>query len=143
MDQRSSQLSNYFWSLKKGRPRIKCVVIPTPFTQFVCKYPQIKAESLHLKHILIFVVVHRATVMKTVHIYVDLPVCTYIYVLPSSRIRTHTLSSICSRAHVGCAVQASCLSCEVLLLLSAIDLNTLRASAPGSSRGSELLYPAL
>ena len=29
------------------------VLIPTPFTRFGCKHPQIKAESLHLKHILI------------------------------------------------------------------------------------------
>ena len=46
-------LSNYFWSLKKWKAHIKCVVIPTPFTWFGCKYPQIKAQSLHLKHILI------------------------------------------------------------------------------------------
>ena len=29
------------------------VVIPTPFTRFGCKYPQIKAENLNLTHILI------------------------------------------------------------------------------------------
>ena len=29
-----------------------CIVTPTPFTLFGCKYPQIKAESLHLKHIM-------------------------------------------------------------------------------------------
>ena len=29
-----------------------CVVIPTLFTRFGCKYPQIKAERLHLKPIL-------------------------------------------------------------------------------------------
>ena len=38
-----SQLYNYFWFLKNGRPHIKCV----QFTWFRCKYPQIKAESLH------------------------------------------------------------------------------------------------
>ena len=53
MEQLSSQLSNYFWSLKRWKAHIKCVVIPTPFTWFGCKYPQIKAQSLHLKHILI------------------------------------------------------------------------------------------
>ena len=31
-------------------PHIKCVGITTPFTRFGCKYPQIKAECLHLKH---------------------------------------------------------------------------------------------
>ena len=29
------------------------MLIPTPFTGFGCKYPQLKAESLHLRHILI------------------------------------------------------------------------------------------
>ena len=53
MEQLSSKLSNYFWSLKKGGSHIKCVVIPTAFTRFGCKYSQIKAESLHLKHIMI------------------------------------------------------------------------------------------
>ena len=33
-------------ALKKGKPHIKCAVIPTPFTRFGCEYPQIKAESL-------------------------------------------------------------------------------------------------
>ena len=45
-------LSHYFWSLKKWEAHIETVVIPTPFIWFVCKYPQIKAESLQLKHIL-------------------------------------------------------------------------------------------
>jgi len=46
-------LSNYFWFLKKEVPHIKCVVIPTAFTWCGCKFPQIKAESLLLKHIMI------------------------------------------------------------------------------------------
>ena len=45
-------LSHYFRSLKKWEAHIETVVIPTPFTWFGCKYPQIKAESLHIKHIL-------------------------------------------------------------------------------------------
>ena len=32
----------------RGNKHIQCVVIPTPFTWFGCKYPHIKAESLHL-----------------------------------------------------------------------------------------------
>ena len=52
MEQLSNQLSLYFWSLKKWEAHIQTVVIPTPFTYFECKYPQIKAESLQLKHIL-------------------------------------------------------------------------------------------
>ena len=51
-DHSSGHLSNYFWTLKKGGPLPKCLVIPTPFTWFGCKYIQIKAQSLHLKHIL-------------------------------------------------------------------------------------------
>ena len=39
-----------FGPLKSGRHIT--VLIPTPFTWFGCKYPQIKAESLQLKHIL-------------------------------------------------------------------------------------------
>ncbi len=31
---------------------MQTVVIPTPFTGFGCKYPQINADSLKLKHIL-------------------------------------------------------------------------------------------
>ncbi len=31
---------------------MQTVVIPTPFTLFGCKYPQIKPDSLQLKHIL-------------------------------------------------------------------------------------------
>ena len=45
-------LSHYFWSLKKWEAHIETVVIPTPFTWFGCKYPQIKAESLHIKYML-------------------------------------------------------------------------------------------
>ena len=52
MEQLSSQLSHYLWSLKKWEAHIETVVIPIPFTWFGCKYPQIKAESLQLKHIL-------------------------------------------------------------------------------------------
>ena len=48
MEQLSSQLSHYLWSLKKWEAHIETVVIPTPFTWFGCKYPQIKAVSLHL-----------------------------------------------------------------------------------------------
>ncbi len=47
-----SQLSHYFWSLNKWEAHMQTVVIPTPFTWFGCKYPQIKADSLQLKHIL-------------------------------------------------------------------------------------------
>ncbi len=45
-------LSHYFWSLNKWEEHMQTVVIPTPFTWFGCKYPQIKADSLQLKHIL-------------------------------------------------------------------------------------------
>ncbi len=45
-------LSHYFWSLNKCEAHMQTVVIPTPFTWFGCKYPQIKADSLQLKHIL-------------------------------------------------------------------------------------------
>ncbi len=44
-------LSHYFWSLNKWEAHMQTVVIPTPFTWFGCKYPQIKADSLQLKHI--------------------------------------------------------------------------------------------
>ncbi len=40
------------WSLNKWEAHMQTVVIPTPFTWFGCKYPQIKADSLQLKHIL-------------------------------------------------------------------------------------------
>ncbi len=36
----------------KWEAHMQTVVIPTPFTWFGCKYPQIKADSLQLKHIL-------------------------------------------------------------------------------------------
>ncbi len=45
-------LPHYFWSLNKWEAHMQTVVIPTPFTWFGCKYPQIKADSLQLKHIL-------------------------------------------------------------------------------------------
>ncbi len=45
-------LSHYFWSLNKWEAHMQTVVIPTPFTWFGCKYPQIKPDSLQLKHIL-------------------------------------------------------------------------------------------
>ena len=53
-----------------------------PFTRFECKHPQIKAESLHLKHILLLlhfksiVVVYRAKMMESISvpIYMDLTV---------------------------------------------------------------------
>ncbi len=45
-------LSHYFWSLNKWEAHMQTVVITTPFTWFGCKYPQIKADSLQLKHIL-------------------------------------------------------------------------------------------
>ena len=45
-------LSKYFWSLKKWEAPVENVAIPTPFTWFGCKYPQIKAECLHLKQVL-------------------------------------------------------------------------------------------
>ena len=41
------KMSKYRRSLKKGRPRINYAV------HQICQYPQIKAESLHLKHILV------------------------------------------------------------------------------------------
>ncbi len=53
MEQLRSQLSHYFWSLNKWEAHMQTVVIPTPFTWFGCKYPQIKADSLQLKHILL------------------------------------------------------------------------------------------
>ncbi len=37
----------------KWEAHMQTVVIPTPFTWFGCKYPQIKADSLQLKHILL------------------------------------------------------------------------------------------
>ncbi len=45
-------LSHYFWSLNKWEAHMQTVVIPTPFTWFGCKYSQIKADSVQLKHIL-------------------------------------------------------------------------------------------
>ena len=42
-----------FLIFQKGGLHMKCVVMPTPFSQLGCKYPQIKAESLQLKHIMI------------------------------------------------------------------------------------------
>ncbi len=49
---------------------MQTVVIPTPFTWFRCKYPQIKADSLQLKHILFvsksIVVVYRAKNVRIV-----------------------------------------------------------------------------
>ena len=39
-------LSHYFWSFKKWEAHIETVLIPTPFTWFGCKYPQIKAERI-------------------------------------------------------------------------------------------------
>ncbi len=47
---------------------MQTVVIPTPFTWFGCKYPQIKADSLQLKHILLktIVVVYRAKNVRIV-----------------------------------------------------------------------------
>ena len=60
-------LSHYLWSLKKWEAHIETVVIPTPFTWFGCKYPQMKAEStscsFHFKSI---VVVYRAKKMRIV-----------------------------------------------------------------------------
>ncbi len=41
-----------FWSLNKWEAHMQTVVIPTPFNLIGCKYPQIKADSLQLKHIL-------------------------------------------------------------------------------------------
>ena len=46
-------LSHYLWSLKKWEAHLEAIVIPTPFPWFGCKYRQIKAESLHMKHILV------------------------------------------------------------------------------------------
>ncbi len=64
-------LSHYFWSLNKWEAHMQTVVIPTPFTWFGCKYPQIKADSLQLKHIRSFhlksiVVVYRAKNVRIV-----------------------------------------------------------------------------
>lgn len=46
MEQLRSQLPNYFWSLNKWKAHLQIVAIPTAFTWFGCKYPQIKADSL-------------------------------------------------------------------------------------------------
>ncbi len=51
MEQLRSQLSHYFWSFNKWEAHMQ-TVIPTPFTWFGCKYAQIKADRLQLKHIL-------------------------------------------------------------------------------------------
>ncbi len=64
-------LSHYFWSLNKWEAHMQTVIIPTPFTWFGCKYPQIKADSLQLKHIFSFhlksiVVVYRAKNVRIV-----------------------------------------------------------------------------
>ncbi len=64
-------LSHYFWSLNKWEAHMQTVVIPTPFTWFGCKCPQIKADSLQLKHILFvslksIVVVYRAKNVRIV-----------------------------------------------------------------------------
>lgn len=63
--------------LKNGA-HIHVVVIPAPFTWFECKYPQIKAESRHVKHILFhfesIVVVYRAKNCVNVQIFMGLTV---------------------------------------------------------------------
>lgn len=64
--------------------------------------------------------------------------CVCVCVASSCIFSAHSCF-ICSHAHVGCG---SCLSCEVLFLLFAIDLNTLWASTPGTRCGSKLLYPS-
>ena len=88
MEQLSSQLSHYLWSLKKWEAHVETVVIPTPFTWFGCKYPQIKAESLQLKDI--FVVVYRAKKMRIVSMSQYL--WTWLYMITSSQ--DQRLSSI-------------------------------------------------
>ena len=58
-----------FGPLKMGGTYRNCCVIPTPFTWFGCKYPQIKAGSLQLKHIFNYksiVVVYRAKKIRIV-----------------------------------------------------------------------------
>ncbi len=56
MEHLRSQLSHYFWSLNKWEAHMQTVVIPTPFTWFGCKYPQIKADSLQFKaHLVRFI----------------------------------------------------------------------------------------
>ncbi len=63
MEQLRSQLSHYFWSLNKREAHMQTVVIPTPFTWFGCKYPQIKADSLQLKHILFVYILLKSIVV--------------------------------------------------------------------------------
>ncbi len=87
MEQLRSQLSHYFWSLNKWEAHMQTVVIPTPFTWFGCKYPQIKADSLQLKHILFksIVVVYRAKNVRIVsmsqYLWTWLYIYIYIYIL--------------------------------------------------------------
>ncbi len=60
-------LSHYFWSLNKWEAHMQTVVIPTLFTWFGCKYPQIKADSLQLKQFLkSILVVYRAKNVRIV-----------------------------------------------------------------------------
>ncbi len=50
--QQTEALAHAGSTLNKWEAHMQTVVIPTPFTWFGCKYPQIKADSLQLKHIL-------------------------------------------------------------------------------------------
>ncbi len=74
-------LSHYFWSLNKWEAHMQTVVIPTPFTWFGCKYPQIKADSLQLNsfHLKSIVVVYRAKNVRIVLMSQYLWTWLYIY----------------------------------------------------------------
>ncbi len=70
----------------KWEAHMQTVVIPTPFTWFGCKYPQIKADSLQLKHILFvhlksIVMVYRAKNVRIVSMSQYL--WTWLYVIYS------------------------------------------------------------
>ncbi len=91
-------LSHYFWSLNKWEAHMQTVVIPTPFTWFGCKYPQIKAavDSLQLKHILLvsfesIVVVYRAKNVRIVSMSQYL--WTWLYILKKSKNHFYSIYS--------------------------------------------------
>ncbi len=89
-------LSHYFWYLNKWEAHMQTVVIPTPFTWFGCKYPQIKADSLQLKHI---VVVYRAKNVRIVsmsqYLWTWLYIQVVFYVISLLCIETNDISCIC------------------------------------------------
>ncbi len=100
---------------------MQTVVIPTPFTWFGCKYPQIKADSLQLKHILLrfiwksIVVVYRAKNVRIVSmspIFMDLTVC-------------NTTSSAFSAYVFGCPVVHQSMDAVNLVLSSLLRIDGL------------------